>query len=82
MSEGRQNALYIYNPNDLVDVARGKKKTFEPKPAHKKIEDPPGFTGRPAGVAFDAKSNRLYVLWLFAYREGEEAYPMVAVYRI
>lgn len=82
MSEGRQNALYIYNPNDLVEVAEGKQKIWEPMPDHKEFKDPPGFTGRPAGTAFDPKSGRLYVLWVFAYREGEEAYPMVAVYRV
>jgi hypothetical protein len=82
-TEARENALYVYDPADLAKVAAGKLKSWEPVPQYEKLSNPaPGLAGRAAGVAYDAASRKLYVVFTEAYVEGEEAYPVVVVYQI
>jgi len=82
-SEDRTNALYIYDPDELAEVASGTKQSWEPTPRRYPLKNPsPGLVGRPAGVAYDAESRRLYVVFVHAYVQGEEAYPAVVVYQI
>jgi len=81
--EGRENSLFVYDPLDLAKVAAGKLKSWQPAAKQYKLENPaPGLSGRAAGVAYDATTRRLYVVFTEAYLEGEEAYPVVVVYQI
>lgn len=80
---GRENALFIYDPTELVKVAQGKAKPWTPTPKFYPFKNPAdGMEGRPAGVAYDAAARRLYVVFINAYVDGEEAYPLVVVYQI
>jgi hypothetical protein len=80
---GRENALFVYDPADLAKVAEKKADPWSPMPKFYPWKNPaPGLAGRPAGVAYDTGSRKLYVVFINAYVEGEEAYPAVAVYQI
>lgn len=81
--EGRENALYIYDPADLAKVAQRKAQPWSPVPKFHRLDNPaPGLAGRAAGVAYDAAARRLYVAFVGAYPDGEESYPVVVVYQI
>lgn len=81
--EGRENALYIYDPADLAKVAQRNAQPWSPVPKFHRLDNPaPGLAGRAAGVAYDAAARRLYVVFVSAYPDGEESYPVVVVYQI
>lgn len=80
---GREDALFIYDPADLAKAAQKKADPWSATPKFYPWKNPaPGMTGRVAGVSYDAGSRKLYVVFINAYVDGEEAYPLVVVYRL
>lgn len=80
---GRENALFVYDPADLIKVAQEKNKPWTPTPKfYSWKNEAQGMSGRVAGVAYDSIARKLYVVFINAYIEGEEGYPLVVVYQI
>jgi len=80
---GRENSLFIYDPADLAKVAQKKADPWTPTPKFYVWKNPaPGMAGRTAGVAYDSAARKLYLVFINAYIEGEEGYPLVVVYQI
>jgi hypothetical protein len=87
------HAWYVYDPAQLADVARGKKKQWQVQPARtwdvqfENITYPmPGWRDEPGrmitGAAFDPSSGTLYTAVRFAFGAGQAAQHLVYAFRV
>jgi hypothetical protein len=73
--------LYVYSPQDLADVAQGRKRPHEPRGAFFEWNQA-GVPGSVHGACWLPESRTLFLLLAAAYPDGEEQLPAIAAYRV
>ncbi|HVL13098.1 MAG TPA: hypothetical protein VM529_11065 [Gemmata sp.] len=82
------NRIYVYDPEELAKVRSGEMKSWEPTPRIYNMTPPPipGRATNPfarmSGGCYDKSGRKFYAVWVLAYHQGVEHYPVLAEYDI